>query len=110
MVAGKWEWREVRPGQRVRHYLCRPGEYPWDDWYGAARTAGVDTELALLGSVVMRTADQDGWSDALQAECGWADGGAAMLELALREPSAAHMRWRELIDSHAHLARAERDD
>jgi hypothetical protein len=94
----KWEWAE-RDGRKVRRYFCKPGEYPWDDWYCAARAAGVDTELALLGSIVMRSADQQSWEEALQAECGWSDEGAAMLELAKRDPAAAHARWQELVDA-----------
>ena len=97
---GKWTWRLDPSGRRVRDYSCKPGEYPWDDWYGAAREAGVSTELALLGSIVMREADQQGWDEELQAECGWSDAGAAMLSLAVDHPARARSEWQRLLDEH----------
>jgi len=47
----------------------------------------------------MREADQHGWSETLQAECGWNDDGAAMLELALRDEDAARTRWQHLLET-----------
>ena len=98
-----WSWREERTSdgqsRRVRDHQSKPGEFPWDDWYCAARAAGVDTEIALLGSIVMRVSDQHAWSGDLQAECGWDDDGAAMLAFALRDPAGAQRRWQELLDA-----------
>jgi hypothetical protein len=47
----------------------------------------------------MREADQHTWPERLQAECGWDDDGAAMLELAVRDPDAARTRWGLLMQT-----------
>ncbi len=47
----------------------------------------------------MREADQHGWSEELQAECGWSDGGEAMLALAAADPVAARARWAWLLET-----------
>jgi hypothetical protein len=88
-----------RGTRRVRKFHCKNGEHPWDDWYCAARAAGIDTEVALLGSAVMRTADHQAWTDDLQAECGWEDAGANMIALAVRDPDAARARWKDLLEA-----------
>jgi hypothetical protein len=111
----KWEWVTVptdghdpRAIRRVRKFNCKNGEHPWDDWYCEARAAGIETEVALLGSAVMRAADRHGWPDALQAECGWNDAGAAMIALALRDTESARARWKELLEA-SERAPAEAD-
>ena len=105
MTTPKWEWVTVTTGghgpratRRVRKFHCKNGEHPWDDWYCEARAAGIETEVALLGSAVMRTADHQAWPDALQAECGWSDAGAAMLALAVRDADGARARWKKLLE------------
>lgn len=74
------------------------GAAPWDDWYARARAAGVAEELAELGRQVMREAHQHVWDWPRQEECGWADGGEAMIARALAEPDAARARWQWLLD------------
>ena len=86
----------VREGARLR---SGQREYPWDVWCRRARAAGVGVELAELGRAVMREAEQHLWSPALHAECGWLDGGEAMIARALAEPIAAQARWRYLLDT-----------
>jgi hypothetical protein len=83
----------------VRKFHCKNGEHPWDDWYCAARAAGIETEVALLGSAVMRTADQQSWADDLQTECGWSDNGAHMIAFAVRDPDGARARWKHLLEA-----------
>lgn len=106
MTTPKWEWvtittdgHDPRATRRVRRFHCKNGEHPWDDWYCAARAAGIETEVALLGSAVMRTADHQGWPDDLQAECGWNDAGGHMIAFALRDPDAARARWKDLLEA-----------
>jgi len=105
----KWEWVEipvvnvedgvpvVTGTVRSRKHTARIGEYAWDDWERRAVVLEIPAELAQLGRTVMREADQHGWSEELQAECGWADDGAAMLDLARRDPAAARERWQRLL-------------
>jgi hypothetical protein len=71
---------------------------PWESWLVRALTEGVEEELARLGRAVMREALMQGWSEELQAECGWLDDGQAMLELALDAPTLAAERWNDLLD------------
>lgn len=78
---------------------CKPGEYPWDDWFTAARAADVPEDLAQLGRSLVREADQHSWSEALQALCGWKDDGAAMIRAALDRPDDAREIWQHLMDS-----------
>lgn len=76
-----------------------PGNYPWDKWERCALQLGVLEELAMLGRAVYREAYQHSWSEDLQAECGWMDGGRAMIVLALLKPQESQRRWRYLLDS-----------
>lgn len=69
----------------------------WESWYERAVDAGVDVELAALGSELMREAWAKRWDDTRAAASGWLDDGEAMLELACRDPDAAANRWRELL-------------
>ncbi len=75
------------------------GRYAWDRWRLRAQEAGLPEDLAWLGRDVMREAVQHAWSEELKAECGWADEGQAMLELALRAPKKAEKRWQRLMDT-----------
>ena len=84
---------------RTRRLRGKVGEYPWDEWQGRARAAGVPEELAMLGRAVIREAYQHGWPAKLQSECGWDDDGEAMIELALRDPARADRRWRWLMET-----------
>ena len=84
------------PTRRLR---CKPGEFPWDEWQGRARAAGLAEELAMLGRAVIREAYQHTWSAELQRECGWDDDGDAMIELALRDPARAARRWSWLMET-----------
>lgn len=105
-----WQWDEapsmfvmadggIRKGTiRFRKHLDR-SFYAWDDWQQRAKAAGVPDDLAQLGRSLMREADQHGWSDELQAECGWDDDGAAMIALALSDPATARERWSWLIET-----------
>lgn len=71
------------------------GAYPWDDWQRFALAAGLSPELAALGRQLMREADQHCWCERLRAECGWNDGGRAMLSRLLAQPrrTAARLNW-----------------
>ncbi len=51
------------------------GDYPWDHWKKWAIEDGVDEDLAQLGRLLIREADQHGWSLELKQECGWSDNG-----------------------------------
>jgi hypothetical protein len=82
---------------RSRHHSCRYGQYPWDEWEKWAVQDGVPEDLAELGRAVIREADQHGWPEELQAECGWNDSGSAMIELALSDPEHARARWGYLL-------------
>jgi hypothetical protein len=73
-----------------------PGNFPWDKWERKALAAGVDKDLAALGRSVYREADMHDWAGYLKRECGWADEGQAMIELALSNPQQAEERWRHL--------------
>ncbi len=75
------------------------GAYAWDRWQTQALAAGLSEDLAGLGRAVMREAVQHAWEQHLQAECGWADAGQAMLELALRDGAAAEKRWQYLLET-----------
>ena len=78
---------------------CTYGQYPWDDWERAALPRGVEKKLANLGRAVMREACQHDWESRLQKRCGWEDGGAVMIALALRAPRTARRRWERLLDT-----------
>lgn len=75
--------------------LMQPGCYPWDDWQRSALAAGLSPELAALGRQLMREADQHSWCERLRVECGWNDGGRAMLSRLLTQPrrTAARLNW-----------------
>jgi DNA primase catalytic core len=73
-------------------------ERPWDAWHRRALAACVTAELAELGRAVLREAEQHDWDEALRAQCGGDDDGAAMLELALAAPAQATERWQRLLD------------
>ena len=77
----------------------RPSRFEWERWERAALERGLDRKLASLGRAVMREAGQHGWDLGLRGECGLCDGGAAMLELALRDPGGAAGRWRHLLET-----------
>ena len=72
-----------------------PGNYPWDEWQRHALERGLAADLAALGRSLMREADQHGWCERLRAECGWNDGGEAMLARLLARPrrTAARLEW-----------------
>lgn len=70
---------------------------PWDQWYSRALDEGIDGELAELGRRVMREASVQRWPARLRRECGFEDGGEAMIELASDEPDTAEARWRRLL-------------
>ena len=106
----RWEWDEVAvpvldtegiraEPLRTRRLRGKGGEYPWDEWQGRARAAGVTEELAMLGRSVIREAYQHDWPAKLQSECGWDDDGEAMIELALKDPARADRRWRWLMET-----------
>lgn len=105
-----WEWAEQRGGLvdadgirehtfRYRRHLQAPHRFAWDAWEERAKAGGVVADLAQLGRAVMREADQHAWSEELQAECGWADDGDAMIALALDKPEIARSRWSWLLDT-----------
>ncbi len=111
MVTPKWKWMEATTyagdaSLRFRQFHCKVGEYPWDDWYLEARAGGLETEIALLGSNVMRVADQHSWPAELQTECGWDDAGAGMLAMAARDPERARRRWQALLENDGEPGRA----
>jgi len=83
------------PDPEVTPVLRVAGSYPWDHWQGVALSAGLSAELASLGRSLMREADQHGWCDRLQVECGWNDSGRAMLARLLAHPrrTAARLEW-----------------
>lgn len=91
---------------RLKEHAAQNGEYPWDQWRTWAVADGVGEELADLGRAVIREADQHGWSEELQAECGWLDHGQAMIEQALRKPEEAHQRWQTLLDTDGERGRS----
>jgi hypothetical protein len=76
---------------------CATGSYPWDTWKAQALAAGLAEELAWLGRDLMREAYMHDWSKRLCRECGWSDEGAAMLKLALSDPTKARKRWNYLL-------------
>jgi hypothetical protein len=110
-MSPKWEWVEtpvisvvdgvpvVQSTVRSRHHKCEFGQYPWDDWERRAVALGIPAELVQLGRDVMREADQHVWSEELQAECGWNDEGAAMLDQAQKLPGLARERWTYLMET-----------
>ncbi len=75
------------------------GSYPWDQWERAALAGGLGRELATLGRAIMREASQHCWCERLQAECGWSDGGRAMLARALGQPVRTAARWNWLMQT-----------
>jgi hypothetical protein len=77
------------------HLLLAPGSWPWDHWQRHALESGLSPELATLGRSLMREADQHGWCERLQTECGWSDAGRAMLARLLAHPrrTAARLEW-----------------
>ncbi len=82
---------------RTRGY-CIYGQYPWDFWEKRALALGVPEDLAGLGRLLMREADQHAWSARLQSLCGWNDEGRRMIAFALRAPEKALERWHWLMD------------
>ena len=79
--------------------MLAPGDWPWDHWERAALAGGLARELATLGRAIMREASQHGWCGRLQAECGWSDGGRAMLARALGHPVRTAARWNWLMQT-----------
>ena len=79
--------------------MLAPGSYPWDQWERAALAGGLARELATLGRAIMREASQHCWCGRLQAECGWSDGGRAMLARALGKPVRTAARWNWLMQT-----------
>ena len=79
--------------------MLAPGSYPWDDWERAALAGGLGRELATLGRAIMREASQHCWCGRLQAECGWSDGGRAMLARVLKRPARTAARWHWLLQT-----------
>lgn len=75
------------------------GGYDWDTWKMEAVSKGVPADLAHLGQALMREAYEEAWSKERQAECGWRDYGASMLELAISNPNAARERWNYLLET-----------
>ena len=75
------------------------GDYEWDRWYRRALDGGLDETLAGLGRAVFREAEQHCWDDELRGECGWADGGAAMLMAAQQHPDPTSERWTYLMET-----------
>lgn len=70
-------------------------------WFVHAMDAGVERDVARLGSEVMRRSREEGWPTGVQAKCGWEEGsGEAMLRLALDQPRAARQRWQSLLDEY----------
>ena len=84
----------IRPAGRLA-----PGSYPWDHWERTALASGLAGDLASLGRAVMREASQHGWCGRLQAECGWGDGGRAMLARVLKRPARTAARWHWLLQT-----------
>jgi hypothetical protein len=79
--------------------MAVPGSYPWDHWERAALAAGLAADLATLGRAVMREARQHAWCERLKKECGWRDGGGAMLERAMRHAGRTAARWNWLMQT-----------
>ncbi len=75
------------------------GDYPWDRWETAAREAGVAEDLCNLGRALFREAYQHQWSDELQVESGWLDGGVRMIYQALAFPEECTERWQHLMEA-----------
>jgi hypothetical protein len=90
---------QFRETSRLRKHNTEFGNYPWDDWQEWALEDGVEEDLAALGRSLIREADQHNWPRKLQVECGWADSGKAMIELALTKPEEAQKRWQHLLDT-----------
>ena len=95
------------PAERVEP---ESGKWPWHGFYEQAVAAGVSEELADLGEEVMREAEQHAWSEKLRAECGWNDAGAAMIELAVKDPAGASRRWQHLLDIDGGLVGSDPND
>jgi len=90
---------DYRRVSRLRHHNREFGTYPWDMWQEWAIEDGISEDLAGLGRSVIREADEQGWSEDLQAECGWSDNGAEMIQFALAAPDEARERWEFLLAS-----------
>jgi len=77
-----------------------PGRFPWDFWEIHALESGLAANLAALGRSLMREADQHGWCERLQRECGWSDAGRSMLARLLTHPrrTAARLEWLLITD------------
>ena len=84
---------------RLRHHNTEFGNYPWDAWQQWALEDGVSDDLAGIGRSLIREANQHGWSEDLQTECGWSDSGAEMIQFALGAPDEARERWEFLLAS-----------
>lgn len=93
------DFRLQREGELARLRPDAEGLYAWDRWQQQALAAGLEPGLARTGRAVIREAVQHDWPPVLQAECGWADEGRAMLERALRVPHGTARRWSELLDT-----------
>ncbi len=91
--------KEFREVSRLADRGCKFGDYPWDHWKKWAVEDGVDEDLAQLGRLLIREADQHGWSLELKQECGWDDHGAEMLRLARTEPEKTRERWQYLLNT-----------
>ena len=52
-----------------------------------------------LGRAVMREADQHAWCERLKKECGWSDGGRAMLARVQKRPARTVARWHWLLQT-----------
>lgn len=73
--------------------------YPWDEWEQWAIAQGLGRELAALGRLTIREANQHGWQERLKSLCGWRDDGRRMLKFALRSPEKARYRWHRLLET-----------
>jgi hypothetical protein len=88
----------VAEAQRGVPHGAEPTEPLWERWFVRALEEGVDEDLASLGRSIMREARMQRWHGERLTECGWADDGEAMLELALLDPERAAARWHALLD------------
>ncbi len=79
--------------------FCAPGDWPWDHWERFALASGLASGLATLGRAVMREADQHAWCERLKKECGWSDGGRAMLARVQKRPARTVARWHWLLQT-----------
>jgi hypothetical protein len=85
--------------EEARALDCEYGRYPWDDWERWALAQGLARDLAGLGRLLIREANQHQWEDRFKSLCGWRDDGRRMLRLALRSPDKARRRWNRLLET-----------